>query len=133
MRAAPAPDEIRRRNLAVLLRHVHRDGPLSRSVLAERIGLNRSTILALTTDLVAAGLVSEQLPGQTGRAGRPSLVVRPESERVYVLALDVSADRLVAGLVGLGGTVLGRAEAPGVTGRSIRNRWPARSPRWRAA
>lgn len=112
MRAAPAPDEIRRRNLAVLLRHVHRDGPLSRAVLAERMGLNRSTILALTTDLVAAGLVSEQLPGQTGRAGRPSLVVRPESERVYVLALDVSADRLVAGLVGLGGTVLGRAEAP---------------------
>ncbi|MBC7302132.1 MAG: ROK family protein [Nocardia sp.] len=112
MRAAPAPDEIRTRNLAVLLRHVHLSGPVSRAVLAERMGLNRSTILALTTDLAAAGLVSEELPRQTGKAGRPSLVVRPESERVYVLALDVGADRLAVARVGLGGVILDRREAP---------------------
>nr|WP_280311989.1 ROK family protein [Nocardia abscessus] len=75
------------------------------------MGLNRSTILALTTDLAAAGLVSEELPGQTGRAGRPSLVVRPRAERVYVVALDVSADRLAAARVGLGGSVLDRTES----------------------
>ncbi|MGW4715849.1 ROK family protein [Nocardia sp. NPDC004260] len=108
MRAAPSPDEIRTRNLAALLRHVHRDGAVSRATLAERMGLNRSTILALTTDLAAAGLVSEELPGQTGRAGRPSLVVRPQAERVYVVALDVGADRLAAARVGLGGSVLER-------------------------
>ncbi|MFE3319562.1 ROK family protein [Nocardia sp. NPDC059195] len=112
MRAAPAPDEIRTRNLAVLLRHVHLSGPVSRAELAERMGLNRSTILALTTDLAAAGLVSEELPRQTGRAGRPSLVVRPESERVYVLALDVGADRLAVARVGLGGVILDRRETP---------------------
>ncbi|WP_225728545.1 MULTISPECIES: ROK family transcriptional regulator [unclassified Nocardia] len=110
MRAAPSPEEIRRQNLAVLLRHVHSGGPVSRTTLAERMGVNRSTILALTADLVAAGLVREELPGQTGRAGRPSLVVRPESERVYVLALDVGADRLAAARVGLGGIVLDRTE-----------------------
>ncbi|MEU8901495.1 ROK family protein [Nocardia sp. NPDC048505] len=115
MRAAPAPEEIRRRNLAVLLRHIHRDGPMSRAVLAERMGLNRSTILALTADLAAAGLVSEELPGQTGKAGRPSLVVRP-SEQVYVVALDVGADRLAAGRVGLGGAVLDRVETPRTSG-----------------
>ncbi|MBF6168060.1 ROK family protein [Streptomyces gardneri] len=117
MRAAPSPEEIRTRNLAGLLRHVHRDGAVSRAALAERMGLNRSTILALTTDLAAAGLVSEELPGQTGRAGRPSLVVRPRSERVYVVALDVGADRLIAARVGLGGSVLDRIETtrPGGT------------------
>lgn len=112
MRAAPAPDEIRTRNLAVLLRHVHLSGPVSRAELAERMGLNRSTILALTTDLAAAGLVSEELPRQTGKAGRPSLVVRPESERVFVLALDVGADRLAVARVGLGGVILDRRETP---------------------
>ncbi|MET8875498.1 ROK family protein [Nocardia sp. NPDC004604] len=112
MRAAPSPDEIRRQNLAVLLRHVHLSGPVSRAVLAERMGLNRSTILALTADLAAAGLVSEELPGQTGKAGRPSLVVRPESERVYGLALDVGADRLAVARVGLGGVILARRETP---------------------
>ncbi|WP_454199396.1 ROK family protein [Nocardia sp. Marseille-Q1738] len=110
MRAAPSPEEIRTRNLATLLRHVHRDGAVSRATLAERMGLNRSTILALTTDLAAAGLVSEELPGQTGRAGRPSLVVRPRERGVYVVALDVGADRLAAARVGLGGTVLDRSE-----------------------
>ena len=53
------------------------------------MGLNRSTIMALTADLTAAGLVREELPRETGRAGRPSLVVRPESARVYVFAFDV--------------------------------------------
>ncbi|MFE3543845.1 ROK family protein [Nocardia sp. NPDC059177] len=112
MRAAPSPEETRRRNLAALLRNIHLSGPLSRAVLAERMGLNRSTILGLTTDLAAAGLVTEELPGQTGKAGRPSLVVRPESERVTVLALDVGADRLAAAQVGLGGMILDRRETP---------------------
>src|SRR5690349_5110384 len=82
---------IRRQNLGALLRHVHLNGALSRAALAARMGLNRSTIMGLTADLVAAGLVREEPPGDTGRAGRPSLVVRA-SNRVYVLAFDVAVD-----------------------------------------
>ncbi|MEV4758378.1 ROK family transcriptional regulator [Micromonospora sp. NPDC049559] len=104
-------EEIRRRNVGALLRHVHLGGPISRAELAGRMGLNRSTILALTAELTAAGLVREDPATETGRAGRPSLVVRPESGRVYVLAVDVAVDRLVAARVGLGGTVLERREA----------------------
>lgn len=108
MRAGPSQEEIRRHNLSTLLRHVHLGGPVSRAVLADRMGLNRSTILGLTTELTAAGLVREELPRDTGRAGRPSLVVQPESTRVYVLAFDVGVDRLVAARVGLGGLILDR-------------------------
>src|SRR5438034_9517446 len=86
MRAGPSQEEIRRHNLGTLLRHVHISGPTSRAVLADRMGLNRSTIMALTAELTQAGLVREELPRDTGKAGRPSLVVRPESTRVYVLA-----------------------------------------------
>ncbi|WP_406313373.1 ROK family protein [Streptosporangium sp. NBC_01639] len=110
MRAGPSQEEIRRHNLGALLRHVHLSGPTSRAELTSRMGLNRSTIMALTADLTAAGLVREELPKETGRAGRPSLVVRPESARVYVFALDVGVDRLVAARVGLGGTILDRRE-----------------------
>jgi predicted NBD/HSP70 family sugar kinase len=110
MRAGPSQEEIRRHNLGALLRHVHLSGPTSRAELTSRMGLNRSTIMALTADLTAAGLVREELPRETGRAGRPSLVVRPESARVYVFALDVGVDRLVAARVGLGGAVLDRRE-----------------------
>ncbi|MFC6934914.1 ROK family protein [Actinomadura yumaensis] len=90
---------------------MHLRGPASRATLAESLGLNRSTIMALTADLTAAGLVREELPRKPGRrAGRPSLVVRPESTRVYVLAFDVGVDRLVVARVGLGGEVLDRRE-----------------------
>ncbi|MET8005713.1 ROK family transcriptional regulator [Nonomuraea glycinis] len=104
-------EEIRRHNVGTLLRHVHLGGSVSRTELAARMKLNRSTILALTTELTAAGLVREELPADTGRAGRPSLVVRPESERVYVLAFDVAVDRLVAARITLGGIMLDRREA----------------------
>ncbi|POM24454.1 N-acetylglucosamine repressor [Actinomadura rubteroloni] len=112
MKAGPSPEEIRRHNLGTLLRFVHLRGPASRAVLAESLGLNRSTIMALTADLTAAGLVREELPRRPGRrAGRPSLVVRPESTRVYVLAFDIGVDRLSVARVGLGGTVLDRRSA----------------------
>ncbi|WP_430782951.1 ROK family protein [Actinoplanes sp. G11-F43] len=83
---------------------------MTRAALAERMGVNRSTILALTTELAAAGLVSEESPAVPEGAGRPSFVVRPETRRVFVLAFDVAVDRLVAARVGLGGAVLDRRE-----------------------
>lgn len=99
-------------NLGILLRHVHLGGPTSRAALAERLGLNRSTILGLTAELAAAGLVREQLPVDTGRPGRPSLVVRPVRNRAHVLAFDVAVDRLTAARVDLGGMIAERYEAP---------------------
>ncbi|GAA5178309.1 ROK family transcriptional regulator [Rugosimonospora acidiphila] len=110
MRAGPSQEEIRRQNLGALLRLVHVHGAVSRAELTTALGLNRSTIGALTADLAAAGLVREELPKETGRAGRPSLVVRAESERVFVYALLIGVDRLVAARVGLGGEVLDRRE-----------------------
>ncbi|WP_051969225.1 ROK family transcriptional regulator [Kitasatospora azatica] len=117
MKAGPSQEEVRQHNLGALLRHVHFDGPTSRTVLATRLGLNRSTILGLVGDLTAAGLVREELPQETGRAGRPSLVVKPESTHVHVLAADVGVERLAAALIGLGGVFLDRRECPWPDGR----------------
>ncbi|WP_424530089.1 ROK family protein [Sphaerisporangium viridialbum] len=111
LKAGPSQEEIRQHNLGTLLRHVHLGGAVSRAALADRMGLNRSTIRALTAELTSAGLVREELPKETGKAGRPSLVVRPETDRVYVLAFDIRVDRLVAARVGLGGVILDRREA----------------------
>ncbi|MGH8878091.1 MAG: ROK family protein, partial [Stackebrandtia sp.] len=113
-RSSPSPEEIRRQNLAALLRHVHRNGATSRAELTNDLGLNRSTIGALTSDLAAAGLVSEAVPRDSGRgrAGRPSLVVRPESQRFYAYALSIEVDRIRAARVGLGGELLDLRSAP---------------------
>lgn len=101
---------MRRNNLAALLRHVHVRGVLSRADLTTLMGLNRSTVKGLTEDLVQEGLLRESAPVGTGGAGRPSISVEPESELVYVLALDIGVEHLTAFRVGLGGVVLDRRE-----------------------
>ncbi|MFI0192906.1 hypothetical protein ACH4PW_35895 [Streptomyces sp. NPDC017082] len=59
------PDE--RRGEAVKVVVVRRPD----ATVTARMSLNRSTILGLVSDLSAAGLVREELPQDTGRAGRP--------------------------------------------------------------
>jgi predicted NBD/HSP70 family sugar kinase len=108
--AGATQDEVRRHNLGSLLRLLHVHGAASRSDLTALTGLNRSTVGVLTTELADAGLVREDTPVGRGGAGRPSIVVRPESQRVYVLALDVGVDHLIAARVGLGGQVLDRRD-----------------------
>ncbi|MEV0454503.1 ROK family transcriptional regulator [Catellatospora methionotrophica] len=119
MRAGPSQEEIRRQNLGALLRFVHVRGSISRAELTSELGLNRSTIGALTADLATVGLVSEEAPRETGRAGRPSLVVRPSSELVYAYAASVEVDRVRVARVGLGGVILDQREAPRPRGEAI--------------
>ncbi|NUR70052.1 MAG: ROK family transcriptional regulator [Hamadaea sp.] len=111
MRAGPSQEEIRRQNLGALLRFVHVRGQISRAELTSELGLNRSTIGALTAELAAVGLVSEEAPRETGRAGRPSLVVRASSEQVYAYAASIGVDRISAARIGLGGVIMDRREA----------------------
>ena len=119
MRAGPSQEEVRRHNLGTLLRYVHVHGATSRAELTSRLGLNRSTIGALTAELATAGLVSEETPTETGRAGRPSLVVRPESSKIYAYALSIEVDRLRAARVGLGGQILDRRETARPRGMQV--------------
>lgn len=110
VRSAASQDEVRRHNLSTLLRLLHVRGSTSRADLTSLTGLNRSTVRALTAELVEAGLVRESAPVGRGGAGRPSITVEPESDRVFVLALDVGVEHLTAVRVGLGGVVLDRRE-----------------------
>ncbi len=119
-RSTPTQDSVRRQNLGALLRYVHVSGDTSRAELTNQLGLNRSTIGALTADLAGAGLIDEGTPQETGRAGRPSLVVRPRSSRVYGYALSIEVDRLRAARVGLGGKVLDSRELPRPHGTAVR-------------
>ena len=104
-RVAVRPEEIRRHNLSRLLRSIHQHGELTRADLTAAMGLNRSTIGALVSDLVALGLVTEYVPSGGDRAGRPSHVVAPRPDGPYVLAVDVAVERIVTAAVGLGGAV----------------------------
>jgi len=70
--AGATQDEVRRHNVASLLRYVHENGSASRSELVHHTGLNRSTIGVLTTELADAGLVVQTSTVGQG-VGRPSI------------------------------------------------------------
>ena len=102
-------EELRRNNLRAVLSAVHTSGPMTRADLTRLLGLNRSTIGGLTTELIELGLVAEAAGAATGgtRSGRPSHLVVPRPENA-VVAVDLGVDRVQVALVGLGGTVLDR-------------------------
>ena len=111
-RPAPAPravglDNVRRNNLSNVLRLVHTHGSISRAQLTRELGLNRSTIAALVTELGERGLVIESAPEASNQVGRPSLVIAPDPS-VAVIAINPELDALTIALVGLGGRVLNR-------------------------
>lgn len=112
--AGTRSEDVRRSNLARLLRYVHEHGPTPRSRLTSVLGLNRSTIGDLTRELVDGGLLQEEAgrapDDSRGAAGRPSYVVSPDETRVRVLAVDVGVTHLTVAVVGLGGVVLDRRD-----------------------
>lgn len=112
-------EDLRRGNLAVLLRQVHVSGPLSRSELAARTGLNRSTVAVLVGELSAVGLVYERPPLQRLGAGRPSLVVAADSDRAWVLAVEIAAEAVTGARIGLGGRILDRVTVPSRRGAPV--------------
>jgi predicted NBD/HSP70 family sugar kinase len=107
-KAAARPDAIRRHNLALILGHVHRDGALTRAQLTQRLGVSRSTVGALVSDLTALGLVEESVPSGGDRVGRPSHVVGPHSAGPVVVAVDVDVTHVTWATIGIGGVVLER-------------------------
>lgn len=84
-------------------------GPISRTVIAERLGLSQSTLTRLVKPLLAAGVVDETSEAPQDRLGRPSkpLVARAESatfvgikltgDEVFGVAVDLRADELAEG------------------------------------
>jgi predicted NBD/HSP70 family sugar kinase len=98
-------EDLRRNNLAYLVRLLHLSGPLTRSELTARTGLNRSTVGDLVGELASVGLARESVPLSRTGAGRPSLVVALDSERAWALAVELAAEGIVVARVGLGGHV----------------------------
>ncbi|GGI43649.1 putative NBD/HSP70 family sugar kinase [Agromyces flavus] len=100
-------DGVHRRNLARVLSLVHLEGPLSRARLTALTGLNRSTIAALSAELVELGLAEERAPDPTNRVGRPSPVIAPHPGLVAV-AVNPEVDAVTVAAVGLGGRIEAR-------------------------
>ena len=79
MAVAIRHDDLRRRNRSLIIGAVRRAGLLSRTALATSTGLSNSTISAISSDLIAEGILTQVKSGETAslRRGRPHRTARP--------------------------------------------------------
>ena len=111
-------DGVRRHNLSVVLRLVHRSQGIPRSALTKTTGLNRSTVAALVAELVERELIVEADPDANNQVGRPSPVALP-GPKAIAFAVNPEIDAVTVGVVGLGGKVLKRVRKPRPTLPSV--------------
>jgi predicted NBD/HSP70 family sugar kinase len=107
--AGIAQSQIRRRNLSRMLFELHLRGPLTRSALAARLRLNRSTVASLIAELASRDLVWERTAGRSSTQsgpGRPSPLVEICPEGPAALGLELSTDWIRTAVIDLGGHVV---------------------------
>jgi predicted NBD/HSP70 family sugar kinase len=103
-------DAMRPHNLGVVLRHVHRDGALSRAALTARMGLTRGSVGGLLTELESMNtVIIAPDPTRRSSGGRPSPRVTPDTVNVQVLGAEIGAEHIRVVSVGLGGRILATA------------------------
>jgi predicted NBD/HSP70 family sugar kinase len=110
--AAPRPamtDLIGERTRAEIFALVLTSGPVSRTALADRLGLSPSTVTRLLAPLVEAGHLRETVSEATG-PGRPRRLLHVNTERQVVVGIKIAPTHVAAVLTDMGAQVLRRAE-----------------------
>lgn len=110
---APADSaDVRRRNLALVLRYLDAHGPCARTEVAAGTGLVHASVTALVAELIDRGLVREAGSVPSGGRGRPRRLLRLVPERVVILAAQVTLESVHVMAADFRGHVLHRESAP---------------------
>jgi len=93
------PDDVRRQNRRLVLTALRRHGLLSRTDIVAQTGLSPSTVSAITTALIAEGIIRESRDGDltSNRRGRPqvALTLNPEIATVATIELALNLVHVV--------------------------------------
>ncbi|WP_422935819.1 ROK family protein [Sinomonas sp. P47F7] len=88
------------------------DGPMSRSALAERLGLSAASLSRVTKPLLASGELRE-VPGRhVGPTGRPTQPLEVDASQHRFIGVKVTGNHAYAALVNLRADVLESEDAP---------------------
>lgn len=98
---------LREMNLSAVLRFVYHEAPLSRSQLALKTGLNKSTISSLVEDLLDRSLVHETGINSAGK-GRPATLLEISPNAGVVITVELGVDFVAAAIIDFKGSILWR-------------------------
>jgi predicted NBD/HSP70 family sugar kinase len=108
---------LRRTNLGRVLRRLRDQGPRSRATLAAELGLTRTAVSNLVTDLAERGLV--RTGGlERGAVGRPGTTVELDGHQVCGLGAEVNVNHVSTLALDLGGAVVSEQKL-GLDARAI--------------
>jgi glucokinase-like ROK family protein len=82
---------VRQINLAIILDQLRENAPLSRAALAEKTGLNKTTVSSLVSELIERQLVIEIGLDNAG-IGRPSVQLSLNPKAGFVVSAEVGVD-----------------------------------------
>jgi glucokinase-like ROK family protein len=109
---------IRQFNRLLVLNYIREHGPLARVMLAQRLGLSRTTVSSIVDALLREGLVREgHLLDATPRGGRRAVLVHFNTDVGRILGLDVGRTHVKMILTNLAPEVLAQRSLPFDTGR----------------
>src|SRR5512142_754288 len=98
---------LREMNLSAVLRFIYHEAPLSRSQLAGKTGLNKSTISSLVEDLLDRHLIHETGIISAGK-GRPATLLEISPDAGVVIAIELGVDFVGAAVIDFKGNILWR-------------------------
>src|SRR5690625_3301652 len=96
---------VRSYNVAAVLQTLHRAGSCSRAGLTELTRMSPSTVSRTKAPLINRGIIVEERPG-TSAPGRPPVMLRLDSETLYVIGVLSLRDRVSLGTFDLNGQAL---------------------------
>jgi len=82
---------VREMNISTALRILQEEGPLSRARLADRTGLNKTTVSSLAEELLALGLIHE-IGRDISSGGRPATLLNLNPQAGCIIGVELGVD-----------------------------------------
>lgn len=101
-------DDLRRRNRAMVIAAVRRANQPSRTEIAATTGLSHSTISAISSDLIAEGLLTETKGGEPAalKRGRPQVALALDPKAATAVVAVLSLNSLSAAIIDYSGKMV---------------------------
>ena len=105
-------EALREQNLARVITALRLGGSISRTELARRTGISRTTVTSLLAELAEAGLVREESApsAPTSQGGRPPVLVALEPGSAVAIGVDFDHDGVRVAVADLSHTILADVE-----------------------
>ncbi|PSJ63433.1 ROK family protein [Kumtagia ephedrae] len=101
-------DDLRRRNRAMVISAVRRAGQASRTEIAATTSLSHSTISAISSDLIAEGILAEARNAEVGtlKRGRPQVAIGLDPDAATVVTIVLLFNFLAVSVVDYAGRTI---------------------------